>query len=478
MAFYRSMSSLPQYKEDKEQLIKQRKLVEKWSRVPEIGSGLQAMEDRSSRKLALMLEQQARHMTKLSEMQYSSSFATTPENMIRLVRIVYPNSILDRAFTSFPLETAKDSVKYLKPVFSSNPNIHRSFDAGAFGSDKILYESTEDRFPTEMANGTVTAGPPVTVSFTTDEFTLGYTPGYAMLYDSNKRAIAVENRNLTWSVMAGIDLTITYVGAGVYHVTGANAGDVAYAVGRYNSEADINGDYLGSLQFILEDFQFKIRQISMGISWTQVAELTLDSSTGVSTEEIMFESAAQHIKAAMDYRAAKLAYAIATTNGMAPVTFDAEAGATTKDSYTQTAQTVTQAIERVGDVMYNTIARGGVSRIIGGPKAVTYLRLNAGFTTRNAQPRIGAYQVGELYDIPVFKVPSNVIPDNELLCIWKNDNNDADVFLAFGTLIPFASTGTLQRKNFYKEAGVSYYGDYHCFNNKYANRIIINNIRG
>lgn len=466
---------LPAYKNEA-RIARASRLVEKWSRVPEVGLGLTLMEERKAMNTAIAMEKQAQFMTKLTETQYSTSFATTPENMIRLVRITYPNSIRDKLFTDFMMETAKDSIKYIRPVFEANTNIYRSFDSHAFESDKIVYESKEDRFPTEMANGTVDPG--VSVSFTGNEFSLGYIPGYAILYDANQVALAVENRNLTWSVKAGVDLTITYAGSGVYTLDGANAGDVAFAIGRYNSEADIAGDYLGSLQIVLDDYQFKVRQLSLGVSWTALSEIVLDSTTGVSTEEILFDVAAQQIKQALDFRAVKLAYAVTVTNGLTPVSFDAEAGATIDDSYIHTAQTISQAIERVGDVLFDKLNRGGVSRIVGGPKAVTYLRLNRAFSAEGAQARIGAYQVGTIYDIPVFKVPSVIIPDNELLCVWKNENNEADVFIAFGTLIPFYSTGTLQRKNFYKEAGISSYGDYHVMNNQYANRIIISNIRG
>jgi hypothetical protein len=40
------------------------------------------------------------------------------------------------------------------------------------------------------------------------------------------------------------------------------------------------------------------------------------------------------------------------------------------------------------------------------------------------------------------------------LAVWKNDQVENDVSIAFGTLIPFFSTGIIQRKNFYKEAGL------------------------
>lgn len=374
------------------------------------------------------------------------------------------------------METAKDSIKYLKPIYTDkDPGINRSWDDTAFDGN-VTYESMEARYPTEMANGVVTSG--VKVEFKTNEFTLGYIQGYAVFEDASGNVLAFENRNGSISIASGITLTIEYAGSGEYTLGGADAALVARAYGRYNSESDLVGDHLGEIELVMTDYQFKVRPLTLGVSWTTLAELTLDSTVGVSTEEVLMDAAGQEIKKALDFYAVKVAYAAAMTNGLTPITFDAEAGAGTDDSYVHTAQTVTQAIERVGDVLYNQINRGGVSRIVGGPKAVTYLRLNAGFTTKGQQPRIGGYQVGELHGIPVFKVPSSIIPDNELLCVWKNDNNDADVFLAFGTLVPFFSTGTLQRKNFYKEAGLASYGDHHVMNPKYANRIIIENIRG
>lgn len=451
------------------------RLIEKWSRVPEIGSGIRAMDDRRASNLAIMLESQTRYMSRLTEAQYSSAFSSTPENMIRLVRLAYPNSIRDRLFTDFAMETAKDSIKYLKPVYTDkDPGINRSWDDTAFEGN-VTYESTEERYPTEMANGVVVAG--VSVSFTTNEFALGYIPGYAIFEDASGNVVAMENRNLTFSVAAGYTITFSYL-AGVYTLGGADASVIARAYGRYNSEGDLVGDHLGEVELVLSDYQFKVRPLTLGVSWTALSEIVLDSTVGVSTEETLMDAAGQEIKKALDFRAVKIGYAAAMTNGLTPVTFDAEAGAGTDDSYIHTAQTITQAIERVGDVLYNTINRGGVSRIVGGPKAVTYLRMNAGFTTKGAQPRIGGYQVGELHNIPVFKVPSSIIPDNELLCVWKNENNEADVFVAFGTLVPFFSTGALQRKNFYKEAGLASFGDYNVMNSQYANRIIIDNIRG
>jgi hypothetical protein len=397
-----------------EKTIRADRLVEKWARVPEIGTGLRAMDSRKARNLAILLEKQAKHMSRLTEAQYSSAFAATPENMIRLVRLAYPNSIRDKLFTEFAMETAKDSIKYIKPVYSANANINRSDAFGGAGTGfnpAVTYESTQSRFPSEMANGAMSGGGTV-LTFTAGEFTQGYIPGYAIVYDAAGNVLAWENKpggSLTaWTV--GQDSTISNIvydaNAKTYTFTGQV---VASGIGRYNSEQDLAGTYLGEVELVMTDYQFKVRPMTLGVSWTTLSELVLDSTVGVSTEEVLMDAAGQEIKKALDFYAVKVAMSAATTNGFAAIEFDAEAGMGTQDSYIHTAQTISQAIERVGDQMFNSLNRGGVSRIVGGPAAITYLRLNAGFTTKGQQPRIGGYQVGELYGIPVFKVPKSII---------------------------------------------------------------------
>ena len=382
-----------------------------------------------------------------------------------------------------------------------------------------MYETTEDRYVHELANGVVGTPTATThtvmigksnVSFTangTDKYVyfgqldvvspaagaqaefanLGYLDGYATLFGTNgeRDPIAVQAKtgaNLSnsgeWLVKNGVDLTITTVAPGVYKLTGAGAASVSKAYGRFNSEGDFTGDYLGEVELIMTDYWFRPRPTSIGVTWSQLTELVLDTSFGVSAEELLVDYAGQEIKKALDFRAVKIAYQAAAMNpSKYTVHFNAASGDTTDDSYLHTAQTFSQAIERVGDTMFNDILRGGVSRIVGGPAAVSYLRLNSGFTTKGAQPRVGGHQVGEIYGVPVFKVPSQVIPDNQLLCIWKNDENEADVSIAFGTLVPFFSTGIIQRKNFYKEAALATYGDWAILNKRYIGRITIDNIR-
>ncbi|MDR0675786.1 MAG: hypothetical protein LBF97_01950, partial [Elusimicrobiota bacterium] len=145
--------------------------------------------------------------------------------------------------------------------------------------------------------------------------------------------------------------------------------------------------------------------------------------------------------------------------------------------YRDNAQTFVNAIDAIGDIIYDEINRGGVSRLVGGPSACSYMHLNAGYSPKGKQNQTGSHQFGELDGMPLFKVPSAIIPTNEILCVWKNDAVENDVSIAFGTLIPFFSTGIIQRKNFYKEAGLATYGDWAVLNRRYLALIAIENLK-
>ena len=62
--------------------------VQFWSNVPGVGNGFANFDESTQRNLAQMLDNQAGHMSKLTETQISASFnGFTPENMLRLVRL-------------------------------------------------------------------------------------------------------------------------------------------------------------------------------------------------------------------------------------------------------------------------------------------------------------------------------------------------------------------------------------------------------
>ena len=460
------------------------RLVEKWSNIPEIGVGIQEMEPRAARNLAILLENQTRQMKHMTEAAIASNFnGQTPENMLRLVRLSYPNSIRGELFTEFAMETANDSIKYIVPSYQDKPGVHDKVDdgempkpiPGKYANGTAMYENMESRYATELHSFKKTNEEMASASY--DAFTtygttqqLGaYLPGDSVIYglkDGKKIGVAaVQDKDGEWVPSdfssARVDTATDYL-----------------FIGRYDSELDFEGQNLGEVELVMRSYQFQPRVVSLGVTWTQLAELTLDTSFGVSAEEMMLDSAAQEIKKTLDYQAVKMASAyqkkLAAENY---AEFNAEAGDKTKDSYYHTAQLVEQPIEQVANKQLDAIGRGGVSAIVGGPKAITYLKLSEKFEATGAQPAIGGHKVGKLGDVDVYKVPSSIIAEDELLTVWKNPTVEADVAVAIGTLLPFYSTGAIQRKNLYKEGAVARFEDTQVLNPNYLGRIKISNIR-
>lgn len=516
-----------------EKPYRQDKLVEKWSNVPELGEGITKMHTDTARNLSQLLENQLKYMSRLNEAQLSSEFyGFTPENMLRIIRLSYPNSIRGMLFTEFSMESMHDSIKYVVPRYSNasrndfdwdntayqdgktwngtNWPMNQKFDDPAHAND-VMYESSESRYATELVNVSNIAvdGNKVTVTYAGGAFgddANAFIDGHGTLYlvkDGKKIALATQAEDGTWFGGKEIAYAVSAESVTVMKVqnveqVAANAfkfslqsktddGDYAdadltglefAAIGRYDSEKDLTGKYLGEVEISMRDYHFRPRPIALGVTWTHMAELALDTSFGISAEEILMDSAAQEIKKTLDYQSVKQASDSQKVHANdQTVKFNAEAAAFNDDSYYHTAQLIGQATARVGHLIYNKIKRGGVSAMVGGPAAVSYLSLNKAWTTRGKQSPVGGYKAGELDGVPVFMVPADIIPDNELLTVWKNPSAEGDVALAIGTLIPFYSTGVLQRKFFYKEAGIARYEDSQVLNANYFGRIQINGIR-
>lgn len=264
--------------------------------------------------------------------------------------------------------------------------------------------------------------------------------------------------------------------------------------GRFNAESDFEGNHLGEVEIQLTDYQFKPSMTSIGVSWSQLTEITLQTSYSTSAEELLVSYASQEIRSALDYRAIKLGYQMAKTNvarnpnyyyvfdaGYSTiVNTDTESinNPGTKDGYTDNAKTITSAFEAVGDVIYDEILRGGVSRLVCGPSAASYLKLCTGlWAPTGKQAARGAHQIGEFDGMPTFKVPSSIIPTDEILTVWKDDQVETEVSIVFGTLVPFFSTGIIPRKNFYKEAGIATWGDHQVLNRRFLAIVKIANMK-
>lgn len=264
------------------------------------------------------------------------------------------------------------------------------------------------------------------------------------------------------------------------------------AFGRFNAETDYNGEHLGEVQLKPTMHRFNPRRTSIGVSWTQLTDLILETGYDLDAQSILVEAASQTINSQLDYQAVKMAVGLARTNKLTKgpnkgkpfqVTFDASystATATsggTKDSYMDNAQTFTSAIATMSSMLYNELQRGAITHLVCGLDVATYIQLLGGYTNKGKQSPAGVYKFGELDGIQLFVAPTDIIPTNEALAVYKNDRVDNDVAMSFGTLLPLTSTGVIQRKNFYQEVGIATYGDVGVFNKKYLGIIKVTGLK-
>lgn len=284
----------------------------------------------------------------------------------------------------------------------------------------VMYESAESRYATELVN--VIKGADLATEITIDFKTAsavadcGYVPGGEAVYvhtadgkycaamrtsESHKHGVESWMTGVI-PTSNGVNVTVTVVdftnGVLTLSFSEVPAGATYSAIARYNSEADLLGKHLGEVELQVRDYHFRPRPVSLGVTWTQLSELVLDSSFGVSAEEMLMDFASQEIKKTLDFQAVKLADAAQKVSAADNCAlFDAEAGGNTKDSYYHTAQLIGQAINRIGDLQLNKINRGGVSAIVGGPAAVEYLKLSQVWKDTGRQASIGGHKCGE-YD--------------------------------------------------------------------------------
>lgn len=344
------------------------------------------------------------------------------------------------------------SIKYIKPVYSKTVNggdlhdKHTANTAGAYGDasqykesyndineddfQRALYENTEDRFTQELINVPGTNGVFTIPATAADDgnpavCAAKLIKGYMKIYDGDEtHPIAEENKrtgnffvNTEEYPEAKVEVTEAD-GAVTVTVTGVTSDNIQ-CFARFDLEDDFLGDNLGEIELVMSDYKFEPRPTTIGVTWSQLAEITLDASFGLSAQDMLVTYAGDAIRINLDLRSFKLAYGVARSNKDYVVEFDAAYGKGENiEGYFHTAQTFPSAVDTVTDVMVNDINRGGVSRMVAGFSAGSYLKLVKGtFSEKGRQAAKGIYQIGEFGGIPTFKAPSSIIPTNEIMCV-------------------------------------------------------------
>jgi len=453
------------------------RLFEKWQKKADIGKNMDKLMDTNpekARNLAIILENQENHLKALTETQISNDFQTTPENVLRIVRLGYPNSIRGEIFFDYPMITARDSIYYLRPVYSSTA---RGATAGTVthessawryaneAQEQIIDPSAEDSDTDYSATLSGYPVRPYTVIVMIDDKPVGSDDGSGNITGSGLNP-ALTN-SITYSTGA---ITLNFTPSAI---TGGEEIKVYY---RTDTEDETNGrDYIKSVELQLTDYQFRAHPYPLYVSWTKMAELLLGTTLDIDAEEALIAGAGDELKKTLDFMAVKFGYRYSEQNAI--TTFNADWATGGADSEKAHAQSLTKVAKQAANQIYSELQRGGISAWVVGNDASAFLTLHDQYTSDGAQPEIGIYRVGTWMGKPVYQAPTDVIPTNEMLGVWRNPNADGgDYSIIFGTLIPLYQTQVLEYKEGYSETGLFHYGDWKAINPKYLTRVQLQNL--
>jgi hypothetical protein len=372
------------------------------------------------------------------------------------------------------LATAHDIFFYLEPKY-------RKTLRGAAAGD-VMYESKSHRSASdigswdsaETADGSIKTFTfaPAANEIPISPFTVQlFRNGLLIANDDGKGGIHGKDADET--AIAGT-LNYTTGAASVTFATAPAAGQPVTLEGGIALEKDNDLEITQSLDLSLRAMPFTLREYPITASFSKKLELVLGTSYKVDAQEAYLRAMADELRKTLDIQAFTLASRQAHRNSAAnPVVFNMQGAV--GEAETNRIQVITRYIDKVGVKIYNKLFRGGVSVIFGGPTATGVLTGHNRWNDTGAQDANGIYRLGNLGDIPVFRVPGEVCADADLVCVYKNKQLPEDVFLMIGTLLPLHVTDKLELPGRNTEFGVASYGDMQILNKGYAEVLQIQN---
>ena len=176
----------------------------------------------------------------------------------------------------------------------------------------------------------------------------------------------------------------------------------------------------------------------------------------------------------MDFRALREGYRNAKGNPL--IQYNADWKSAGADSLWAHVQTATHVFDRAAAAIYSDLQRGGVTAIYGGADAVAYLKMHNKFVSDATSKKVGGFKAGTLDGINVYQVPASIVPADELVTSWVNEDAPTDVGVSIGVFLPMATTDKLTFKNRQTEFSIYSFEDIQTLNSKYTRRIKMSNL--
>jgi len=447
-------------------------LFEKWRKsVP--GEGLENLYDYNpikAKNVAVMLENQERHLQQYSETTISQNFQTRPENVLKIVRIGSANSNRGNIFTEIPLMTTDDAIYFLNLTYE---NTITGKDQTA---DEYMYEKAYQFSAGEVQYIDTVGTAGTTYSITVDNLPILPNKVFILLdgqlvgYDDGSLTITPQGTLLT---SGSIDAYSTGVVSLIF-ASAIAATSTIRVITHFDAEESAMYTNYPKISINVSKERFNARLMPLGYSYSMMTA-TMFETTGLGNleDDLLLAVGDEHAKA-QDYRAVGIGMSIAKTN--TAYSFNTDFASQGEISDKLHAQKISSFFSDMSGDIQNDIKRGVLNRIVAGSKAVTYFKKHDLWKDDLSQRRTGMYKAGTLSDIEVYQCPTltGTLASNEGFATYANPEQPLDVGVAFGVLTQL--TSKLAYPQFYVDANIGIVEDFKIINKKFARKFTLANL--
>lgn len=455
------------------------RLIESWEKKDgmELGNGVIAeMADKDIYKamsLVKMLENTERSLEhKLKEYQTSSYMGVTPQEVVKVFRFAYGNSVAPDLFNFWAMSSVKDT-------FYKIENKYASTKRGATAND-VTYENYGDggRYPTSFDEDTFTANGILT-NFTGTLTTFPLL-AYSVKVFGPTGMIARDDGNgaLEATTSLAITGTIDYT-TGDYDFTfGVAPTDTLVFTVQYNFDLEQESlfDEVTTVLLDLVPYDFRAKFHSMEASWHRFTEEVSESKLGRSARQDLLDSISDVVRKSQDEFFCKQAVRMAGWS--TAITFDTDFSAAGADSDYANAQSLFSEFENARTKTYDALGRFPArTNLLVGAKSKAYLRKLKGYNVNTNKEEIGFFRDGEVAGYNVYVAPANVVATDDIYLIGRGkDAMSTDAAISVGMYKGQVTSDELEYSSFKNQVGLGYMLDYKVMNNKMVSKISLDNL--
>ncbi len=457
------------------------RLIESWEKKDgmELGNGVlaeMANEDvYKAMSMVNLLENTERGLVnRLKEYQTSSYLGVTPQEIVKVFRFAYGNSVAPDLFNFWGMSSVKDTFYKIETKYTSTS---RGATAG-----NVVYESYGDggRYTRSTGEGTFT-GDGSTTNFTG---TLDTVPALAYSFKifGPTGVIATDDGNgnleATDSTVVDISGTINYT-TGAYDFTfgTAPASAAAYTiVYNFDLEQEDLFDEINTVSLDLVPYDFRAKFHSMEASWHRMTEEVSQSKLGRSARQDLLDAIADTVRKSQDEFYCKQAIRMAGWSDA--IEFETDFSAAGSDSDYAQAQSLFSEFENARTKTYDALGRfpARTNLLVGG-KAKAYLRKLKGYNVNTNKEEIGFFKDGEVAGYNVYVAPADVVATGDIYLIGRGaDALSTDAALSVGVYRGDVTSDELEFSNFKNQVGLGMLSDWKSMNSKMVTQISLQNL--